>query len=282
MKLRIASLNIAKGMFIGLEEWSGVKVEDPVNYLTSKNLDIVCLQEVSMGDNIDCFGKDGQSNYKTFSAIIKAFEGYFFYFAPTICCHYTLGNYYRGNLTVSKYPIIFSKTNYFLNGKTIYYDYDKSKLGRINGKIDFRKEPRVFICTTIDVNGDCVDIVNIHGVWSPDVNESEAGQDFSCEVVNSVNKKKPTVIVGDFNTSVESNSIKIFKKNFTDVFKNSEEGTQDFRILDKLSSKNFTDKTSRRIDLAFVSDHFKVELKNSNPTKYPVSDHHPLLFTLSF
>ena len=167
----------------------------------------------------------------------------------------------QGNEIISKFPIL-SATNEF------YHKHYSLELEW--GNFQTEDHPRCVQIVELDVNGKNLQILNLHGLYSRDKQDSERAIN-QCKYVIEAAKRKniPTIIAGDFNLFPNTKSIEILNKEFKNLI-------NEYHIQSTRPDFNDgTDEGNNVVDYIFVNDKIKVnnfEIINTN-----ISDHLPLI-----
>ncbi len=167
----------------------------------------------------------------------------------------------QGNEIISKFPIL-NATNEF------YYKHYSLELEWTNFHTE--DHPRCVQIVELDVDGKNLQILNLHGIYSRDKQDSERTLS-QCKYVLGIARRKniPTIIVGDFNLFPGTKSIGILNKQFKSLI--NEYGIKSTRpdFNDEL------DKGNNVVDYIFVND--KIKVNNFEVINTNISDHFPLI-----
>lgn len=189
--------------------------EKVVSLLENIDSDIITLQEVTraIGDNVS----DRYNNSKLIKDQLKKYQ--YSFFGALWCAERHIKNgvvskefggmIEQGNEVISKYPIIEAENIFFYKNYAIFEDVT-----------NFRKtdHPRALEKIILDIDNSQVQIINIHGIW----NEGKTGNEQTirqCQFVleEALKRNMPTIITGDFNLNLSSESIKIINEKFINL-----------------------------------------------------------------
>ncbi|MFA6391347.1 MAG: endonuclease/exonuclease/phosphatase family protein [Patescibacteria group bacterium] len=257
--MKIISLNV------------GIKIDNSKQvgeFIQSQNPDIVAFQEIIR--NLDESVYDIYRSKEHIEKIIGKELPYSF-FGPLFVArdftkdgkiHRDFGGYIeQGNEVISKFPINEATNEFYYKA----YSYDKDRT-------NFATEDnsRALQVVDLDIAGQKLIIINVHGTYSKDKQDSERSLAQSKYVIKvALRKKLPTIIVGDFNLFPETNSIKIINRKFRNLVVENKIKTTRPKFDDGL------DKGENVVDYIFVNDQIKVnkfELIDTN-----ISDHLPII-----
>lgn len=241
--------------------------KEVIEFLKSNESDVTTLQEVTRHFEDSAF-----EEYKIKYHIEKALPEFKYnFFGPLFYANCIekdgqvnkdFGGYIeQGNQTLSKHPIIEASNNFYYNNYT--YGFDAT---------NFRTDDlcRAVQIGTIDINGKLVRIINVHGIWNKDrIGNERTIHQSNFIIKTALEKDLPTIIVGDFNLSPESESIKLINEKFTNLI-----NVYNIKST-RPSFDDGLDVGNNVVDYIFVNDKIKV-----NDFKVPnvdVSDHLPLL-----
>ena len=167
----------------------------------------------------------------------------------------------QGNEIISKFPIINATNEFYYKN----YEYNSDRTNFYTE--DHARSVQV---VELDVNGKRLQILNLHGTYSRDRQDSERAIAQCKYVLNTAKRKDiPTIIVGDFNLLPNTQSMQILNKEFRNLI-------DEYKITS--TRPDFENKTriiGSAIDYILVSDKIKVnkfEVFNTN-----ISDHLPLI-----
>lgn len=249
----------------------GIKIDNSKeigNFIKSQNADIVAFQEIIRHFDESVF--DMYKSEKHIKEIIGKKLPYSFFGPQWIAdAMRKNGNIHRdfngfveqGNEIISKFPIL-NATNEF------YHKHYSLELEWANFHTE--DHPRCVQIVELNVNGKNLQILNLHGLYSRDKQDSKRTLN-QCRYILEAAKRKniPTIIAGDFNLFPETKSIGILNKEFKNL-------VDEYKV--KSTRPTFddgTDKGNNIVDYIFVNDKIKVNefgVINTN-----ISDHLPLI-----
>lgn len=249
----------------------GIKLDNSQEvgeFIKSQNPDIVAFQEITRHLDDSVF-----SQYRSFSDIKKVTKDELphSFFGPQWITDAMRksGEIHRdfnglveqGNEVASRYPIIEATNEH-------YYKKYSFELEWVN----FHDEdhPRALQIVEIDIQGKPLQILNLHGSYSRDKQDSERTIQQSQYVLDAAKRKSiPTIIVGDFNLFPETESIKMIDKEYRNLIKenNIRSTRPDF--------DDGTDKGNNVVDYIFISN--DIQVNNFDVIQTNISDHLPLM-----
>ncbi len=249
----------------------GIKIDNSQeigNFIKSQNADIVAFQEI-----IRHFDESVLEMYKSQKDVKKIIGKKlpYSFFGPQWIADAMRknGNMHRdfngfveqGNEIISKFPIL-NATNEF------YHKHYSLELEWANFHTE--DHPRCVQIVELNVNDKNLQVLNLHGLYSRDKQDSERTIN-QCRYILEVAKRKniPTIIVGDFNLFPETKSIGILNKEFKNLI--DEYGIQSTRP----NFNDGTDKGTNVVDYIFVND--KIKVNNFEVININISDHLPLI-----
>ena len=249
----------------------GIKIDNSKeigNFVKNQNLDIVAFQEIIRHFDESVF--DMYKSQKDIKEIIGGNLPYSFFGPQWIAdamrkngkMHRDFNGFVeQGNEIISKFPILNATNEFYYKHYSLELEWD-----------NFHTEdhPRCVQVVELDVDGKNLQILNLHGLYSRDKQDSERALN-QCKYVLEVAKRKniPTIIVGDFNLLPETKSIEILDKEFKNLIK-------EYKI--QSTRPNFddgTDQGNNVVDFIFVND--KIKVNNFEVININISDHLPLL-----
>lgn len=241
--------------------------EKVVSLLKNIDSDIMTLQEVTraIGDNVF----DRYNNSKIIKDQLKKYQ--YSFFGALWCAERHIKNgviskdfggmIEQGNEVISKYPIVEAENIFFYKDYAIFEDVT-----------NFRKtdHPRALERVILNIENSQVQIINIHGIW----NEGKKGNEQTikqCQFVleEALKRNLPTIITGDFNLNLSTESIRIINEKFINLIDVYGIKTTRPIVNDGLDIGNSVD------DYIFVNDMIKVN--NFEVLESDVSDHYPLI-----
>lgn len=167
----------------------------------------------------------------------------------------------QGNEIISKFPIV-SATN--------EHHHKKYSLELEWANFHTEDHPRSVQIVELDVNGKKLQILNLHGLYSKNKQDSERTLN-QCEYILNASKRKniPTIIVGDFNLFPDTKSIQILNKEFRNLI-------EEYNITSTRPEFNDgMDKGDNVVDYIFIND--KIKVNNFEVFDTDISDHFPLI-----
>ncbi|HEX3095525.1 MAG TPA: endonuclease/exonuclease/phosphatase family protein [Patescibacteria group bacterium] len=251
--MKILSFNIA------------IKVDNSeavAKYLQESNADIICLQEA-----IRPLDKGVEPLYRSEEYIRESLQKDYpyYFFAPQYAADKFIrpervvyrefgGVIEQGMLILSKFPIVHG-FDYFYRKN---YEYDNDRVHYYEGD----DHGRSFQVCEIDVNGQTIQVGNVHGLYSEDKLDSEqtiAQTKFFIEKLKL--KNLPSILVGDFNLLPETESMKVVDE----VYQN----------LNAKFNVASTRSKGQVIDYIFTSPEFTAI--NLQVDQVDISDHYPVI-----
>lgn len=172
----------------------------------------------------------------------------------------------QGNEVVSRFPIVEASNEHYYKKYSLVLDWT-------NFYTD--DHPRTVQIVELDVNNKRLQILNLHGLYSRDKQDSEKTI-HQCKYILEAAKKKDisTIIAGDFNLFPKTKSIEILSKEFRNLI-------DEYKI--KTTRPHFNDEIEygdNVVDFIFVSKEIKVnDFKIINTD---ISDHMPLILDFDF
>lgn len=248
MEFKIVNLNV----------WLGGKLMPQIlDFLHKENADILNIQEARNGNN--------QLPENQTESVIKNSLGYkYSSFAPAFFD--TEENSESGNLIVSKYPILKTKTTFF------YGKYSEYTHGQ-NYKY-FSTLPRNVQLAQIDLGPAVINDFNLQGVWGyKNGSDNPERLEMSKIIVKQIEGLKNVVMTGDFNCQEGTESTNNIEKHVVNIFKGERKST--FNMLQKKDQGYSTS----IVDFIFASKELKL-ISKSMP-QVDISDHLPLVATFA-
>ncbi len=251
--------------------WGG-KMHDPLFKFIAKHkqkTDFFCFQEVFRSDrNVITHG----SHSNILKDLVDALPEFDFYYSATAKNHDT-----RGPVN---FPLDFGQATFVkkginvLNQGEIFVHRTFNKPGPYypDGRVDF---PRNFVYSEIEKEGKKFLILNLHGFWepAPKYDTEERFRQSQIIIDHAKHKNLPTIVAGDFNLGINTESLKMFEDNgFRNLVKESGALTtrstlyhDKWRTNDKFADYILTTKgiwvTDFKVLRAKVSDHLPLYLK---------------------
>lgn len=248
--------NVMHLKFISLNIWEGGRLLNPLlDFLRQENADIIALQEVFNSADLTL-----DERYRSVSVFQQKLEYAYADFAPAFRDAQFPQFVERGNAVLSRFPLQ-SAANIFFD---VPYDPNFYPAGP-----DFSHTPRNLQSLTAIINNQKLHILNVHGIWGVDGNDTDRRLKMADIIIEQMRDKGPCILVGDFNTDEKSQTIQNIGKHAINVFQ-GERGTS-FNMNQKKGGGYGT----AVVDFIFVSRDIKV-LSHSMPL-VDVSDHLPLV-----
>jgi len=167
----------------------------------------------------------------------------------------------QGNEILSKFPIVTATNEH-------YYKHYSLELEWSHFFTD--DHPRSILVVELNILGKKLQIINVHGLYSRDKQDSARTVAQSKYILNAAQRKKiPTIIAGDFNLFPDTKSIKMISKKYRNLI------TENNISSTRPDFNDGTDKGNNVVDYVFVDKNIKVnnfEVLNTN-----ISDHLPLV-----
>lgn len=236
-----------------------------INFLKQQNADIVCLQEVA--DHREESVVDTFRSKQDLDLRLNRLYPYR-YFAPlwqaSGFTKVDFGGYIdQGNYILSKFQIT--------NVKSLFFHKSYEKVDDwVNVKFHNEDHARALQVAEVMIENKAIRIMNIHGIWT----ENKLGDKRTISqnkfILEEFKKSNlPTILVGDFNLSPESYSIKILDKVFRNI--TVENGI----ISTRPDFKDNLDSGNNVVDYAFIDN--KIKCKSFKVLPQKISDHYPLI-----
>jgi len=237
-------------------------------FIKAQKLDFIAFQEVIRHLDESVFPLY-QSKYQIEKIIGKDFPHKFF--GPLWITDVTMrngevykefgGDIEQGNEILSKFPITYASNEFFHR----HYEYSADRT-------DFYTEDhsRAVEVVEINVNGEKIQILNVHGLYSKDKKDTDRTIK-QCKYILKAAKRKdlPTIIVGDFNLLPDTKSIGVLDKEFRNLIK-------EFKIkFTRPVVDHLKDTGKNVVDYIFVND--KIKVNDFKVIETEISDHYPLI-----
>jgi endonuclease/exonuclease/phosphatase family metal-dependent hydrolase len=254
MKIKVLSLNL----------WNGGRLFDQVfEFLQKQQADIMLLQEAYDGKSLDI-----EKRLRTTQLLKNIFPNHSHHFAPAFLDTRPIeGNMENGQLIISKFPLRKTQT---IHLDISYGTYDHDSL------TDFTDFPAVLQTALIEVGGQQIKLLNIHGPVNNDGSADTQRRLRMRDVVLGEIEKQPSVILsGDFNVQPQTQTIRDIENKLTNIFK--EELTTTFNTKQKNLEK-YPGFATAVVDMMFITPNIKVIEKSC--AQVDISDHLPLVVTL--
>ncbi len=251
MKLKILSLNL----------WNGGRLMDRiVNFLSAEQPDLIFLQEVYAGRD-----QSFAPRFRSVSILTSLFSKYDYDFMPAYCdVRQQEGEIEDGQLLLSKWPLIFRDE--------VFFDVPYAKLDQ-DGTTDFSQWPAGLQHCRIQIEGQEVDLLNVHGPVNYNGSwDSPRRLKMSQDIVARIQGRSKVILAGDFNVRPDTQTIRQIENHLTNVFKDELKTT--FNMKQK-TNPGYADSV---VDMVFVSPSIKI-VDHYQP-QVDVSDHLPLTVEL--
>ena len=236
-------------------------------FLKKQDTDFITLQEV-----IRPLDKSVKSQYASMPVIEKEIASKYPYrfFGPL----WTSKKVFKNKKEVENFGgyveqgnQIFSKLQ-ITNGANVFFYKNHEYIVDIT---NWEKEDhgRALLVTEHLVNNRTIQVINIHGIWTSDKKGDERTVNMCKYIVDLVQRKThPTIIVGDFNLSPNTESIKIMNQNFTSLIDKYNIKSTRPHPKDKI------EKGESVIDYIFVTK--DIIVRDFKVIETSISDHYPL------
>jgi len=265
MKIKLISLNVS--IFDANND--GLN-----SFLVEYVPEIICFQEVTR--NVDTSAHD---RYISKDAIDKATPqlSHAFYAPNAAFKEVAIPNFHGKKLFTHDFGGVIEYGNYvksrtkIIEGKSVFvqnsfsYSYDGDWFSQHMGN-----EPRMVQIVDIEINHRPHRIINYHGIWSKDKQDSEKTRNVSKQIAQFAQEVDyPTIICGDFNLFPDTKSMQILADRYISL-------VDRYNIQSTRPSSNELNGTKRNVvDFVFVDKRIKV-VSFSVPN-VDVSDHFPLI-----
>lgn len=175
------------------------------------------------------------------------------------------GHIEQGNNLLSKFPILKGTNEFFYKNFEYIHDWsnwEEEDHGRPVQIVEF------------EVDGVPLQILNLHGVWTPDKRGDERTVR-ECEYILAAAKRKhmATILTGDFNLLPDTPSIRLLDKEYRNLVKEYDVKTTRPAFGDGLETGDTI------IDYVFVND--LVDVHAFEVVESDVSDHLPMVLEFS-
>lgn len=168
----------------------------------------------------------------------------------------------QGTQLLSQFPIINAFNRFYYND--YQYGFDATNF-------EEKDWTRSLLTSTLDINGQAVKVINVHGIW----NKTRMGDERTMAQCNFILKEAlsgnlPVILVGDFNLLPESDGIKLLSKHLRNL--TVENGVQNTRPVFQDSLEAGGDYA---VDYIFVND--GIQVNDFQCIETEISDHFPLI-----
>lgn len=166
----------------------------------------------------------------------------------------------QGNQLLTNFSIMKSRN-------VFYY----KEFSNFEDATNFKQEdhPRAFAEVVLDIGGNQLQIINVHGSWNIGKTGNARTQNQTIAILDNIRYDIPSIVVGDFNLLPETQEIKALSSKMTNLI-------EKYNI--KSTRPNFDDGIDKGdivCDYIFVND--KVKVKDFCVLKSNASDHYPLV-----
>ncbi len=240
--------------FLSLNVWGGRLLDKVISFVQTEKPDICVFQEVHNG-----LDQDKEPHLRTFSIFKEKLGLPYSLFSAT---HREKG-IERGNATFSKFPLTLVDTIFF----DVPYKEDYN-----DTQSNFEYAPRNMQYSQADINGNVLNIFNVHGIWGADGNDNERRNFMTRTIIDKVKGLERVVLSGDFNLRSDTQAIATIEVLLKNIFKG--ELTTSFNMKYKSNPGYAT----AVVDMTFVSP--KIQVVNHYCPVVDISDHVPLVSIL--
>lgn len=167
----------------------------------------------------------------------------------------------QGNQVISKFPITTATNEHYYKQYALELEW---------GNFHTEDHPRSVAIVELNVDGKKLQILNLHGLYSKDKQDSERTID-QCKYILKAAKRKniPTIIAGDFNLFPDTKSIQILNNEFRNLI-------DEYKITStRPDFDDGTDSGNNVVDYIFVND--KIKVNSFETFETDISDHLPLI-----
>ena len=252
MMLKFITLNIEHG---------GKLLTEAIEFINNEQPDLLFLQEAQ-----NTHQKSNKKNYKTISTILSQTSFPNHIFAPYVEFEFDGITTLHGNAIFSRYPLTKGEIVYF-NGT-----YEKADFFEAQKLHDFTLLPHAMQTAILKISGKTIFLVNVHGVWGRDGEDSSIRTKMVDSILNQISGKKSVIVAGDFNFQHYTNAAKRLGTNLRSVFGQSLTSTFNMK------RKSDIGYATAVVDMIFLSQDFQV--KSSTCPQVEISDHLPLVCEL--
>lgn len=260
--MRLLSLNV------GLFESNNQKL---IPFLQDLDPDFACFQEVTRA-----WDEKAKPEFVSLPAIQKSLpENVYQFFGPNWFFKYFSKNDFHGkenfnfdlggmvefgNLVLSKHKMMSAQNAFLQNNYSLVVDWSNWP----------KEDYKAVISTEIILGSSPLRIINYHGLWSQDKQDSRETIEASKKISQFAKQDDlPCIICGDFNLFPDTKSIQILKDDFTSL-------VDIFDIQTTRPADNELAESERNVvDYIFTSQY--VHVKDFQVIDSDVSDHLPLL-----
>jgi len=249
--IKLINLNVYDG---------GRYLEDVSHYLSAQQPDIVTLQEV-----YSCENTAAPKRFNTISGLSSCFSNYKLFYSPEFQIKTEHGDVTVGNAILSRYFISQKKT-VFLNGEYAIYP-------QVN--MDPSHYPKNMQICRLDIPGLPLNLCNLHGIWDRTTKDTEDRFHMVQVILSTLARYDRIVIAGDFNVSIETKTMSLMRKKYTQVFDHLS-STLNFNIKDRAK---YAPEDNTAVDMIYTSSN--IHIIDKKMPHVDLSDHYPLEIVIS-
>ncbi len=249
--IKLTNLNVYDG---------GRFMESISSYLLTQKPDILTLQEVYSCDNTAA-----PMRFNTISALPSHFSNYYTFYSPEFKTQTEFGDVVIGNAILSRYPIIQKKT-LFLSGEYATHP---------QGDVDPANYPKNMQICRLDIPGLPLNLCNLHGIWDRTTKDTEDRFHMVQVILSTLARYDRIVIAGDFNVSIETKTMSLMRKKYTQVFDHLS-STLNFNIKDRAK---YAPEDNTAVDMIYTSSN--IHIIDKKMPHVDLSDHYPLEIVIS-
>lgn len=236
-----------------LNAWSCFLAPEIVKLFQRERPDIVCLQEVISAERTG----------KILQSIEEILEEYSFehqYYSPLVEFRFMHSTAQRGNMILSRHPIVSSETFWTKGG--FVSDFDRS--------VNSWNDARGVACCIVKTPIGSVNILTTHGYHVPEHKNGNDQTFNACSAITeyAANLEGTVVITGDFNLAPHSSSIEVLNARFRNLCVEN----------DVQTTRNHLTHKSEVCDYIFIDK--VTEVQSFSVLNDIVSDHKALLLTI--
>jgi endonuclease/exonuclease/phosphatase family metal-dependent hydrolase len=249
-------------------------MDNALDFLQKENPDILSLQEVYHNPGIK------EEKYNIYTSLAKQLGFPHHVFEPTFLHVWPEGKFLQGNAIFSKFPISNHRVHFF-----------EIPFGEFVHGADPQNAPRNVLHAQINVQGNELNVFNLHGIWGLHGDDTDRRLNMVDHVLAFIGSSKNVILSGDFNLNENlyprdengkpilskprrSQAVAKLEERLVNVFK-------DERVTSfNLKRKDF-DKTGYGcavVDMVFTSPNIKI--LNHQCPNVDASDHLPTIVEL--
>lgn len=252
MILKFITLNIEHG---------GKLLNKAIEFINKEQPDLLFIQEAQ-----NTIFKTGKQHYKTISEILSATSLLHHVFAPYVEFEFDGIDILHGNAIFSRYPLTRGQITYF-NGS-----YGKADFAAAKKLHDYTRLPHAMQTATLNLPGGEIFLVNVHGVWGTDGEDSPIRSRMVDLILTQIVGKSSVIVAGDFNFGSHTEAAKTLGNHLSSVFER--------RLTTTFNMQRKTDPgyATAAVDMIFISN--EISVITANCPKVEISDHLPLVCEL--